>query len=890
MRHRSSWLSLGVLLMLLAMIPVIVTQAQETPKTVITLAVQSFQRDMLREPIERFEAENPDIDVELKDAGFDFYNLTTQDGITEALDGTQERVTAADVVSVSAGNITPELTRAGYFLDLNPLVRADTSFMAEDFFPALWNSFQWDGGLWAIPTGGSVMGLTYQPEAFDAEGLSYPDGFWTLDDLANAIRALNEYDSEGKVTKQGFINLSNGFGALLLPMAGVKLYDDSQFELVPDFDKPELEALLNRLVELAEEGLFDAPEGVFTGDAPLMIGGSFLAAGNENAQLAPLPGGQYLADANGLAVSAGTQNPEAAYRLVKFLTSDATASSSMFNVIPGRRSLVGVEGNDSGEGPRIMMAVNEALMTQMVDAMEQAIPMSQQLFAGRLEGVVDNMQTNGVDAMTALRDAEIEAADGLLAAAERKDTADISVIAPTPAPALNEGEIELTFGIQSFVSPFPNQEDWDALADNFAAADPQVGRVTYEMINQPDLGEITSSVDCFYQGGNIVPGADLSLLLAIDPLMANDPSFSRDDFVNGVLAQMQRDDLTWGMPLQILPQTLYYNDDSFNNAGAALPYNGWTVSDFEAALKTLKENSADTSKAPFEARGFGGTHLLTLIAAYGGLPMDYRTGSLTVNWTDEATIQAIQQVLDLAKDGYIKYDPLVATTGGFMMVMVREEGDEAPIPMYSQQFFGGFGGINIERVEGEGERENPYQPVLFPQGTVYNGIAYGVGGAYISAQTQYAEACYRFISALAQQGGILSGMPARRSLINAPETITREGQATVDFYNALDTLLAQPNTLQFPIQADANMSSIGESLVEYWMYKVFDEYVADETGNYDLAGKLAEAQVFADAYMECVAAIPPFEGSGVEMDYIRQFFDCSVKVDPTTESRFPPMN
>jgi hypothetical protein len=44
---------------------------------------------------------------------------------------------------------------------------------------------------------------------------------------------------------------------------------------------------------------------------------------------------------------------------------------------------------------------------------------------------------------------------------------------------------------------------------------------------------------------------------------------------------------------------------------------------------------------------------MMLIAAYGGLPIDYRTTPATLNFTDPATISAIQQVLDLAKNGYI---------------------------------------------------------------------------------------------------------------------------------------------------------------------------------------------------------------------------------------------
>jgi hypothetical protein len=47
--------------------------------------------------------------------------------------------------------------------------------------------------------------------------------------------------------------------------------------------------------------------------------------------------------------------------------------------------------------------------------------------------------------------------------------------------------------------------------------------------------------------------------------------------------------------------------------------------------------------------------MLTLIAAYGGLPLDTRTDPPTVNFSDPATVNALQQVLDLVKNGYISY-------------------------------------------------------------------------------------------------------------------------------------------------------------------------------------------------------------------------------------------
>ncbi len=63
----------------------------------------------------------------------------------------------------------------------------------------------------------------------------------------------------------------------------------------------------------------------------------------------------------------------------------------------------------------------------------------------------------------------------------------------------------------------------------------------------------------------------------------------------------------------------------------------------------------DTDPAPFQPNDPSGSYLLMLIAAFGGLPIDYRTDPPTINFTDAATVDAIRQVLDLAKDGYIAY-------------------------------------------------------------------------------------------------------------------------------------------------------------------------------------------------------------------------------------------
>ncbi len=90
----------------------------------------------------------------------------------------------------------------------------------------------------------------------------------------------------------------------------------------------------------------------------------------------------------------------------------------------------------------------------------------------------------------------------------------------------------------------------------------------------------------------------------------------------------------------------------FQQAGVPLPEGTWTLDQFIDALRTLKDY---LDKTPFVSHNINGESLMMLIAAYGGLPIDYRTSPATFNFTDPATVDAIQQVLDLAKNGYIDY-------------------------------------------------------------------------------------------------------------------------------------------------------------------------------------------------------------------------------------------
>ena len=216
---------------------------------VITLAVPSFIKDAITDQVlAQFETANPGVTVQVV-AGDVLGAPSPANDIAGHLDAVQKLVSEADVVlALGNGLITPEATRAGYYLNLQPLVDSDPQLNQSDFLPQLFRAYQWDQGMWALPLAADATVLTYDPAAFDKAGLSYPDGTWTIDNLITALKALNVTDSQGNVVTSG-IELTPGANDIPLYMSliGKPLFDPNSIPNPPALDQPEVQALFDRM-------------------------------------------------------------------------------------------------------------------------------------------------------------------------------------------------------------------------------------------------------------------------------------------------------------------------------------------------------------------------------------------------------------------------------------------------------------------------------------------------------------------------------------------------------------------------------------------------------------------------------------------------------------------
>lgn len=257
-----------------------------------------------------------------------------------------------------------------------------------------------------------------------------------------------------------------------------------------------------------------------------------------------------------------------------------------------------------------------------------------------------------------------------------------------------------------------------------------------------------------------------------------------------------------------------------------------------------------------------------LASALGGLAIDYSTPTPTYHLTDPAVVQALRQTLDLAKKGYIEYVTLKDLMNGQILI-----DDRAALPTLYEAV--GY----IYDWDDVGTEERPHLPVTFPQGTEMIPLSYSLGTGYITATTPYADACYRWLSTLAQHPELFNEMPAKRSQVSSDAIIAAHGQRASDFYMGQFALLDDANAVVFP---EGNMMDTSSSIIQVWFNRALDAYVLD---NADLTEALTQAQTYIDEYTSCISDVVPLVYGDIQSEtsraYYRELALCGVSVDPT---------
>jgi ABC-type glycerol-3-phosphate transport system substrate-binding protein len=358
--------------------PVVVATpiAETVPEgaTAIAFGVFEWQAEQARKLAREFNQNSPDVFVKVETIDMSGPNGPTLDTVK------------ADCFAWWG---PPEPAQITATLDLQPLIDADAGFDIADYPPALLAPFRQGGGLYGLPHGVTFRVLSYNKDAFDDAGLSYPTAAWTTDDFLHAAQRLTSgsgtdqrygYVTDGPQTQDLIFFLSR-FGAQPTQGSG----DDEH----PNFGDPKVAQAIRFYLDLLKYSPHKEFHGYKAGESfggelfdlirqgragmSFQFGNTFFFVGpGEQPQytraVAPPPlGNESLApedfQASGLFISAATQQPQACWQWLKFLSS-SPADLGMQGTYPARISVAESEAflKDAAPGTADVYAAYRAAL------------------------------------------------------------------------------------------------------------------------------------------------------------------------------------------------------------------------------------------------------------------------------------------------------------------------------------------------------------------------------------------------------------------------------------------------------------------------------------------------------------------------------------------------
>jgi len=340
--HRLNWF----LIVILLCFSIIISGCSEEKPTLqpatISFVHQEYEAEYYEPLVEEFMQAHPEITVEL----------------TTAIGNELDTYSQADVVGVNLFTFI-QFQPQGAFLDLTPLIEQDTELGLSDFYPGTVELFSDSEKIWAIPSGIDTFMLYYNKDLFDQNGFGYPTNEWTWDDqLAVASGIREEPNTYGYGVPDPYLEMNS---MVLIYQHGGQLFDDLDNPSGITYNNPlNVEAMqwfqdlyyiydvaptpeqASKAFGFGNQTMF---RGVLQGDIGMWPGNFSDRGGvtwpvqwdNLSWGIVALPGDVTNATSGfgtGYAIAAGTQNPEAAWLWVVFLSEQIPQS-----LIPARRSL-----------------------------------------------------------------------------------------------------------------------------------------------------------------------------------------------------------------------------------------------------------------------------------------------------------------------------------------------------------------------------------------------------------------------------------------------------------------------------------------------------------------------------------------------------------------------
>jgi multiple sugar transport system substrate-binding protein len=295
---------------------------------------------------------------------------------------------------------------------------ASTDTQREDFIPTLIDAFTFDGQTYGIPKDFNSLGLFYNKDLFAAAGLGEPTDDWTWDDLKAAAAARTDTSDPNKpIYGLGVPPDPGRFPAFVFQNGGQVMTDDYADTML---DAAEAVGAAEFYTGFKADGSGALPADVGEGWQGTVFGKGQFAMVYEGGWLIPYLRDQFPGTSYGVVLppagpggegnliftvawglSAGTENPEAAWRVVDYLTG-VDAQTQVLNsgfALPSRLSLQDSDylqnnaaasaifrGSLEGAKPFFWGAVGSDVNDQITKALERVYLESQPVADSFTEG------------------------------------------------------------------------------------------------------------------------------------------------------------------------------------------------------------------------------------------------------------------------------------------------------------------------------------------------------------------------------------------------------------------------------------------------------------------------------------------------------------------------
>ena len=435
----------------------------------------------------------------------------------------------------------------------------------------------------------------------------------------------------------------------------------------------------------------------------------------------------------------------------------------------------------------------------------------------------------------------------------------------TRTPPDEPGEVTITFACREWALG-----EYEALAEQFQEENLhiKIRLISFQEIlgsgeallnwTEDNLRRLVSTADTLTMQPFVLI-TRLGLLQDLTPFIEADQGFHSEDFYPAALESLQWDGGTWGLPLGVSLDMIFYDKEAFDEAGVTYPEPGWTWDDFLAKAQALTKREGDqVTRWGFAQRSFNPT---PFIAGRAAPLVDDTITPLTPLLDTPKVAQAVRWYADL----YLKHQVApFFEPGQPEAYRLVEEGHAA---MWSETVY------NLQRCSGGREIGIAPYPVDKPADAT---TPISVEGYVMSAGTAHPQESWRWLDFLTHHAtpGTFGppALPARRSVAAETgywETLSEEEAAAYRFAleHAYSDMLAYDFAAAFALPGALKCVLKGEKDVE--------EALAEaQIEAYELLSKLAGA---SEPRPIAVATQEPTPEEGMTITFFSSFDQSDYK-------------